>query len=196
MNPNDVLASIAGITGHTDFEEQETHQEEYEEISYEDVDAELLDLPENQSHEQQDRSRKSKMAWQRELQSLQFMNPGDETSKFLPDSSDIINTNRARRVHADKPADLKEELIHHDKTGKLSSTTKGHTETFDLCDCLNEECSGCHWPCATCSSRKCLVGCRQNRKEMVAKVEDMYTPEGTSGHLIRTNPYFPLPIKD
>lgn len=46
------------------------------------------------------------------------------------------------------------------------------------------------------SARKCLIGCRQNRKEMVIRVEEMYTVTEAPGPVVNINPYFPGQIKD
>uniref|UniRef100_T1JDY0 ARF7 effector protein C-terminal domain-containing protein n=1 Tax=Strigamia maritima TaxID=126957 RepID=T1JDY0_STRMM len=34
----------------------------------------------------------------------------------------------------------------------------------DFCDCLEETCPGCHFPCLRCTSAKCGHECRNNRK--------------------------------
>ena len=52
----------------------------------------------------------------------------------------------------------------------------------DICDCLDEDCVGCHFPCTKCSSRKCGMECRSNRRWIYMEVEI----EGTNQKL-----YFP-----
>ena len=54
----------------------------------------------------------------------------------------------------------------------------------DLCDCMDDECPGCHFPCPKCRSNKCGHECRQNRKWMFDCVE----LDGIPGTL-KENPY-------
>lgn len=53
----------------------------------------------------------------------------------------------------------------YDSTGRLLSNGK------DLCDCLDVDCMGCFFPCPECSSRKCGVECRCDRKWLYEQVE-------------------------
>ena len=52
----------------------------------------------------------------------------------------------------------------------------------DLCDCLDSDCTGCHFPCPKCGSGKCGAECRCNRRWYYQDVEI----EGTNHKL-----YFP-----
>lgn len=37
----------------------------------------------------------------------------------------------------------------------------------DACDCLNENCSGCWYPCETCGSNKCSTFCRTTKRDQL-----------------------------
>lgn len=42
---------------------------------------------------------------------------------------------------------------------------------IDACDCLDNTCPGCHFPCPKCKSPKCGVDCRSNRKNAIQNIE-------------------------
>ncbi|EEB15807.1 conserved hypothetical protein [Pediculus humanus corporis] len=44
----------------------------------------------------------------------------------------------------------------------------------DLCDCLIENCPGCHFPCLKCRSYKCGAECRKWVYEEVENESDAY----------------------
>eukprot|EP00092_Neocalanus_flemingeri_P022836 GFUD01024760.1.p1 GENE.GFUD01024760.1~~GFUD01024760.1.p1 ORF type:complete len:165 (-),score=42.34 GFUD01024760.1:183-677(-) len=90
----------------------------------------------------------------------------DENSKFMTD----FDPNQGRK------AKLRiSEKTYKAPTGKKANVydSKGITiaHGLDLCDCLIQECPGCHFPCPRCRSTKCGHECRNNRKWVYDTVE-------------------------
>lgn len=46
----------------------------------------------------------------------------------------------------------------YDERGRFATTGD------DVCDCLDDACPGCHFPCPTCKNTKCGSQCRVNRR--------------------------------
>ena len=100
------------------------------------------------------------------IESLQFKNPGPQLksfSEFDPENSArelrkinrlIFDTGKSRSGRKPKK-ETKPAL--HDVTGRLISNH------VDLCDCQDENCAGCHFPCPSCGSEKCGIECRCSR---------------------------------
>ena len=53
----------------------------------------------------------------------------------------------------------------YDDTGKLLDDSR------DVCDCLEEDCDGCHFPCLKCDSTKCGHECRCSRRWIYEQVQ-------------------------
>lgn len=53
----------------------------------------------------------------------------------------------------------------YDAQGRFRSTQE------DICDCFDEKCVGCHFPCEKCDSPKCGPTCRVNRRYIFEEIE-------------------------
>lgn len=72
---------------------------------------------------------------------------------FDPEQSEREKRKLNRRLtHGNK------KLYVYDENGLLIANK------MDLCDCLQVDCPGCHFPCPKCTSKKCGHECRVNRK--------------------------------
>ncbi|KAG2463434.1 ARL14 effector protein [Polypterus senegalus] len=99
------------------------------------------------------------------LKSLQFANPGRQT-EFAPESC-----RRDKRRQQPKASSNADRQTINSKSKVYDSTGLLITSGLDLCDCLDEDCLGCFYPCPQCKSRKCGVECRCDRKWLYEQVE-------------------------
>ena len=105
------------------------------------------------------------------------MAKSDENSLFLADF-DPTKGRKAKQKLSDKA--YKESnlgIVGNTKTKNVKKDSlydaKGALlqNGLDLCDCLIEDCPGCHFPCPRCKSTKCGHECRNNRKWVYDTVE-------------------------
>ncbi|KAG6453151.1 ARL14 effector protein [Manduca sexta] len=83
---------------------------------------------------------------------------------FDPETSARERRKINRKSYFNNNNSRKHRTIYNER-GFIAATGK------DLCDCLDETCPGCHFPCPKCSSNKCALECRVNRKWMYDKIE-------------------------
>lgn len=92
---------------------------------------------------------------------LSFANPGKFMDNFDPERSAREMRKMNRRIYREN---IKKNQM-YDETGLLLENSS------DLCDCLDVDCLGCHFPCPKCNSTKCATECRQSRKWIYEHVE-------------------------
>lgn len=80
-------------------------------------------------------------------------------SDFDPEKSSRERRKLSRKIYV-PPSNSSNSRSHfvYDEKGRYRYTKS------DVCDCLNESCVGCHFPCPSCRSPKCGSTCRVNRK--------------------------------
>ncbi|XP_069759060.1 ARL14 effector protein-like isoform X1 [Narcine bancroftii] len=102
------------------------------------------------------------------LRSLQFANPGRQITQFTPETSRRekrkLQTKQPSQSNADRQTmPIKSKV--YDSQGLLILSG------LDRCDCLDEDCLGCFYPCPSCGSQKCGIECRCDRKWLYEQIE-------------------------
>ena len=146
------------------------------------------DLKVGFSDEKLEMNRKQKQRYERMLKNLHAKE--DDGSLFLSNFNPMIKrkTKRSRRgvveervntkdkdmeqaseesdaeKHSMDPIPTAEKPSVYDNMGVLLQTG------LDLCDCLEDLCPGCHFPCPNCGSSKCGHVCRSGRKWQYSSV--------------------------
>jgi len=89
----------------------------------------------------------------RQLRKLSMDRSGKFFENWNPEHSNRETRKLTRKLYAEGGR-----KVMHDDNGILIKANA------DFCDCLEEDCPGCHFPCPKCSSQKCGHECRNNRK--------------------------------
>ena len=110
-----------------------------------------------------------------QLKRFAFQNLGPQNANFNPE----IRQQEKKEQMSKKNQFFspKREAKKYDRKGRLL------VNQADLCDCLNEECPGCFYPCPKCKSTKCGPTCRCNRRWVYTTILD------ESGDVINTMPF-------
>ncbi|KAF0292364.1 ARL14 effector protein [Amphibalanus amphitrite] len=89
----------------------------------------------------------------------------DLVSANLSTGFDPDRSNRERRKLKRKIYSNGRKRTLYDERGYLVKSDQ------NVCDCLQPDCPGCHFPCPKCGSPMCGHECRVNRKWMYDQVE-------------------------
>ncbi|XP_042225300.1 uncharacterized protein LOC121868591 isoform X4 [Homarus americanus] len=94
-------------------------------------------------------------------QQLKFM------ENFNPKTSERVRRKKKKVQYFSSTGRTKTQtpLYFHGSDGSIVNSGK------NLCDCLQSECPGCHYPCPKCGSGKCGNECRIQRKWYYEKIE-------------------------
>ncbi|XP_043561519.1 ARL14 effector protein-like isoform X1 [Chiloscyllium punctatum] len=114
------------------------------------------------------KSSRSKARTTKTLRSLQFANPGRQITEFTPEASRREKRKQQTKPPSQSNADRQTMPIKskvYDSQGLLICSR------MDRCDCLDEDCLGCFYPCPNCGSQKCGVECRCDRKWLYEQIE-------------------------
>lgn len=87
------------------------------------------------------------------------------TTKFLRNFDPEHSEREKRKLHRRIYQGYKKHSVYNDKGIYIKTGD-------DLCDCLNLNCAGCHFPCPKCSSTKCGHECRNNRRWTYESIEN------------------------
>ena len=112
---------------------------------------------------------------EQQLKRLAFKNLGPQMASFNPE---IRQQQKKEQMSKTKEFfSPKRAVKKYDGKGRLLFNQA------DLCDCLNEDCPGCFYPCPKCKSTKCGPTCGGNRRWVYTTILD------ESGEVISKMPF-------
>lgn len=89
-------------------------------------------------------------------------------SSFLSDFDPEQSSRERRKL---QPKNYGGQTTRGRSTGLYDERGRYRTSGADICDCLDDSCVGCHWPCDMCRSSKCGNTCRVVRKWAYETIE-------------------------
>ncbi|PVD19436.1 hypothetical protein C0Q70_19925 [Pomacea canaliculata] len=89
----------------------------------------------------------------------------DENGTFMSDFDPERSKREMRKLNRKIHKENKKLNQMYDETGRLLENS------LDICDCLDKDCPGCHFPCPKCASEKCGAECRSGRRWTYEQVE-------------------------
>lgn len=92
----------------------------------------------------------------RDLRRVRQLFKESKLSDFNPEKSD--REQRKLRSY------MESQQIQRVPTTMFDAKGRYRANGFDICDCLDNTCPGCHFPCPNCKNTKCGPCCRVNRK--------------------------------
>lgn len=119
-------------------------------ISIDEIPNSPASTEENSNHSEEGERRHLR----RHTQTLEKLN----NEKFMENFNPETSARETRKVTRKVMNQMRYRGKLHDSQGIHISTGK------DLCDCCEEHCPGCHFPCPKCKSQKCGPVCRTNRR--------------------------------
>ena len=152
------------------------------------VNGEMSDHYNSNGHDGHDEGHHDGRKKPKELRNLHA--PGDETSRFLEDFDPLKRRSAKTRkvlLRQDEVLKNNQSLL---KSSKKVYDSKGvllHNRR-DMCDCLTEDCPGCHFPCPKCKSSKCGHECRRNRMWEYDSVEVDGEPSASRYNKFKAKP--------
>ncbi|XP_043270121.1 ARL14 effector protein [Venturia canescens] len=102
---------------------------------------------------------------ERSTRSSRLRGVDSNTKKFLSDFDPQRSEREKRKLNRRLYPNSKKYSV-YDERGFMVKTG------YNLCDCLQLDCAGCHFPCAKCGSTKCGHECRNFRKWTYDTIEN------------------------
>lgn len=80
-----------------------------------------------------------------------------------PQRKETIDDNSSTEAERSKRK-VKKKTCYNGKNSAYDEYGNIRSNGLDVCDCMNDQCSGCWYECRNCGSTRCGPQCRVNRK--------------------------------